>query len=58
MEDVTSNPGIGKKFFGAEINCPRERMLTLTFLSHFLPLQLARGYLDLSTLPFLLPLES
>ena len=33
-------------------------MLKLTFLSHFLPIQLARFSLDPSFLLFLLPLES
>ena len=44
LEVVGSNPATGKNFFGAKFNCLHEGMipmLKLTFLSHFLHMQLA-----------------
>ena len=61
LEVTGTNPVTDKNFFGTKFNCLHEGMipmLKLTFLSHFLPIQLARFSLDPSFLLFLLPLES
>ena len=53
LEAVGSNPMTGKNFFDTKFNHSHEGMipmLKLTFLSHFLPTQPARWYLDLSFL--------
>ena len=50
-----------QKILGTKFNCLHEGiipMLKLTFLSHFLPIQLARCYLDPSFLLFILTLQS
>ena len=61
LEIVGSNPVTSKNLLGTKFNCLHEGItpiLKLTFLSHFLPIQLTRCYLDPSFLLFLLPLES
>ena len=58
-EVLGSNPVSSKNYFSTKFDCRHEGMiLKLTFPSHFLPLQLARCYLDPSFLLFLFPLES
>ena len=61
LEVVGSNPVTSKKISSHKFNCLHEGMvpiLKMTFLSHFLPIRLARCYLDPSFLLFLLTLES
>ena len=55
-EIVGSNLSLTKSFFSRKINCWLEGIIPtfkVTFLSHFLPIQLARSYLDSFFLLFL-----
>ena len=61
LKVVGSNPMTGKNFSGTKFNCSCEGMkpmLKLTFISHFLPIQLPCCYLDPSFLLFLPSMES